>query len=346
MKALVYHGPRDIRCENIADPGLAEARGAIVRVSAASICGSDLHLYHGRLPIEPGFAVGHEFVGVVEEVGREVRRFRRGDRVIVPGVASCGECANCRRGYSVGCLTAPMPVFGMSSRLPGGQAELVRVPVADANLVPIPADLPDERVLFLTDILPTGYYGARNGDIRPGDVVAVVGAGPVGLSAMMAAKLFGPARLIAIDRVPARLEAARRLGAQSVDASTTDPVGAVHEVTDGLGADVVIEAVGAEETLLLAVQLVRMGGHVSVVGVFVEPSMPFPVGLLFLKDVRLHMGTCNVAEYVPPLLNLVRSGAIDPTALISHHLPLGDGARAYDMFDRRADNCVKIVLTP
>jgi threonine dehydrogenase-like Zn-dependent dehydrogenase len=346
MKAIVFQGPYDVRVESVPDAALADQAGALVRVTRASICGSDLHPYHGVMPIAQGVTLGHECVGVVEAVGREVRRFRKGDRVIVPGVIGCGSCASCREGYVVGCVGLASKVFGFALDLPGGQAEALFVPAADANLFHSPSDLGDDQVLFLTDILPTGYYAAENASIRPGQTVAVVGCGPVGLFAIMTAHLFGPARVLAIDKVGYRLELARKLGAIPVDASQADPRLAVYEATGGRGADAVIEAVGAAETVQTALDLVRIGGVVSVVGVLLDASFPFPMGTAFLKDLTFRIGLVNVPGFVDRLLPLVESGRLDPTLLISHHLPLAEGRRAYELFDKREDGCVKVALIP
>lgn len=346
MKAIVYQGPYDVRVESVPDARLGAANGAVVRVTRASICGSDLHPYHGVVPVAQGVTLGHECVGVVEDVGAGVTRFRKGDRVIVPGVIGCGDCASCRRGYVVGCTGLPSKVFGFSPDLPGGQAEALFVPAADANLFHSPSDLDDEQVLFLTDILPTGFYAAENASIRPGQTVAVVGCGPVGLFAVMTAQLFGPARVLAIDRLPHRLELARQLGAIPVDASAADPRLAIYEATGGEGADAVIEAVGAAETVQTALDLVRIGGIVSVVGVLLDASFPFPMGTAFLKDLTFRIGLVNVPGFVERLLPLVHSGRLEPTRLISHRLPLAEGRRAYELFDKRDDGCVKVVLAP
>lgn len=346
MKAIVLHGSGDVRVDSVPDARLSDARSAIVRVTRASICGSDLHLYHGTVPTIPGTVIGHECVGVVEEAGRDVRRFKKGDRVLVPGVIGCGDCDSCRGGYVVGCLSFFNKVYGVTPELPGAQAEALHVPHADANLLPSPSDLSDEQILFLTDILPTGYYAAENADLEPGKTVAVVGCGPVGLFAIMSAQLFGPARILAIDTVERRLELARELGAIPVDASRQDPGTAVLDATDGRGADAVIEAVGAAQTVQLAFDLVRIGGVVSVVGVLLQPDFPFPMGTAFMKDLTFRIGLVNVPRFVPTLLPLIRSGRIDPTRLISHRLPLAEGRRAYEMFDKKEDGCLKVTLTP
>jgi alcohol dehydrogenase len=346
MRGIVFHGPHDVRVETIADAGLRDRRSAVVRVNCTSICGSDLHLVHGTVPAEPGVVIGHECVGVVEEVGAEVRRVRKGDRVIVPGVVGCGDCEPCRRGYAVGCVTFLQKVYGFSSELPGAQAEFIAVPNADVNLWPTPSDLSDEQVLFLTDILPTGYYAAENANIKPGQTVVIIGCGPVGLFALLSAQLFGPARVLAIDRVGYRLEKARSFGAVPIDASKDDVRLRVLEATDGQGAHAVIEAVGAQETVHLAFELVRTGGTVSVVGVLIQDDFTFPMGTAFMKDLTFRVGLVNVAQFIPTLLPLIRSGRIDPTVLISHRLPLAQGEHAYALFDKREDGCLKVVLQP
>jgi threonine dehydrogenase-like Zn-dependent dehydrogenase len=346
MKALVLHGHDDVRCERVPDPTLHDRRGAIVRITRTSICGSDLHLVHGTVPAPPGTIIGHEGVGVVEEVGADVQRFRTGQRVIVPGVVGCGDCDSCRRGYPVGCLNQLFKVYGTSIELPGAQAEFLGVPGADFNLWPAPDELDDEQVLFLTDILPTGYFAAENARITPGAVVVVIGCGPVGLFAILATQLFGAARVVAVDRIPYRLERAAACGATTIDASRDDVRARVWELTDGRGAGSVIEAVGAAETVALALDLVAIGGVVSVVGVVVMPDFPFPMGTALMKDITFRIGLVNVPRFIPILLPLIRAGKLDPTALITHRLPLSDGSRAYQLFAARQDGCVKIALTP
>lgn len=346
MKAIVFHAPRDVRVDSVPDASLTDARGALVRVSRASICGSDLHPYHGVMPVPAGVTLGHECVGVIEAVGRDVHRFKKGDRVIVPGVIGCGDCDSCRTGYVVGCANLANKVYGFAPELPGGQAEALFVPGADANLFLTPPQLNDEQVLFLTDILPTGYYAAENAAIEPGQTIVVVGCGPVGLFAIMTAQLFGPARILAIDKVGYRLERARALGAIPIDASTADPRDAILEATGGRGADGVIEAVGAAETVQLALDLARVGGVVSVVGVLLDAAFPFPMGTAFMKDLTFRIGLVNVPEFVPKLIPLIESGRLDPTSLISHHLPLAAGTRAYELFDKREDGCFKVALLP
>jgi threonine dehydrogenase-like Zn-dependent dehydrogenase len=346
MKAIVFHAPHDLRLESVADAALPDARSAVVRITCTSICGSDLHIFHGTVPVLPGTVIGHECVGVIEDLGADVRRFRKGDRVIVPGVAGCGDCEACRSGYAVGCMNMFTKVYGVSLDLPGAQAEAITIRNADYNLWPTPTDLTDEQVLFLTDILPTGYFAAENAALKPGATVAVIGCGPVGLFALTCARLFSPSAVFAIDRVPYRLERARALGAIPIDASAADVHASVMAATGGQGVHAAIEAVGARETVRLAFELVRVGGVVSVVGVLVDQDFAFPMGTAFMKDVTFRVGLVNVQRYVPPLLALVRSGRIDPTGLITHHLPLADGARAYGLFAERRDGCLKVVLSP
>ncbi len=346
MKAIVFQGVHDARVEQVPDASLRGDRSAVVRVTRASICGSDLHVYHGAVPGVPGTIMGHECVGVVEELGMAVRRFRKGDRVIVPAVVGCGDCEPCRRGYPVGCDALPVKVYGILPDLPGAQAEAVTVPNADANLWPAPADLSDEQILFLTDILPTGYFAAEGARLQPGCSVVVIGCGPVGLCAVLCAQLFGPAKILAVDRVPHRLEQARAFGAVPVDTAREDVKVAVLEATGGRGAHAVIEAVGTQETARLAFDLVRTGGAVSMVGVLIRDDFTFPMGTAFMKDIAFRVGLVNVQRTLPALIPLVQAGRIDPTVLISHRLPLSEGKRAYELFDRREDGCLKVVLIP
>jgi threonine dehydrogenase-like Zn-dependent dehydrogenase len=346
MKAIVFHGPHDVRVDTVPDARLPDRRGAVVRITRTSICGSDLHFVHGTVPGTPGMIIGHEGIGVVEDVGADVRRFKKGDRVIVPGVVGCGDCDPCRRGYPVGCERFVSKVYGVGPELPGAQAEAMPVPNADVNLCATPADLTDEQALFMTDILPTGYFGAENAGIRPGDTVVVIGCGPVGLFAIMTARLFGPATVLAVDRVDYRLAKAAELGAVPINFDTSDVATAVREATGGRGADSVIEAVGSAPTVSLAFDLVRIGGTVSVVGVLLQEDFPFPMATAFMKDLTFRIGLVNVQRYLPSLLALVRSGRIDPTTLISHRLPLAEGQRAYELFEGRRDGCIKVALAP
>ncbi len=346
MRALVFHGAGDVRCEALPDPTPPDTNGVIVRVERAAICGSDLHLYHGAIPTaEAGFAIGHEFVGEVAEVGSGVRRFASGDRVLVSGVIGCGACDNCIRGRVIRCERFQTRVFGNSSALPGGQAEAVAVPGADAALRAIPDEITTEQAVLLTDILPTAQFGARGADIRPGQDVAVIGLGPVGLLAVDCAQLFGPARVFAIDRVPERLAAAEARGAIPIDAGS-DAVAEVRERTGGFGPDAVIEAVGADETIQAAIGLVRVGGAVSVVGVNLNPAFPFPMPLAMMKDLRFTIGICPIPELWDELIPLVQSGRLAPEYVFTHRMPLSKGPDAYEIFAERRDGVLKVLLDP
>jgi len=344
-RALVYHGKADVRLERCPDPTPPDARGVVVRVERTAICGSDLHLYHGHMPVPPGFTLGHEFVGEIVETGSEVRKFRTGDRVIVSGVIGCGECRACVGLRPIRCERHGTRVFGNSRELPGGQAEAAAVPVADTALLRVPDRIDLDQAVLLTDILPTGYYGAKNAEIKPGQSVAVIGLGPVGQCALECAQLFGPSRVFAIDRVPSRLEAARALGATPIDAAR-DPFGEIRAATGGQGPDAVIEAVGADETIALAIQLVRTAGVVSVIGVSTNMAYPFPMLQALMKALTFKIGICPVPELWDDLVPLLQSGRLRPERVFTHRMPLAKGAEAYALFDARSDGVMKVMLDP
>jgi len=350
MQAITYHGPKDFRVERVPDARRESDADAVVRVSRASICGSDLHLWHGATPIaETGFVVGHEFVGVVEDAGSAVRSVRRGDRVLASALVGCGSCDPCRNGLWSGCsvVTAGgrQNCFGFSSGLPGGQAEAVRVPFADSNLFRIPDELSDEQALFLTDILPTGYMGAELAEVGPGDLVVVLGCGPVGAFAQRSAQLRGAARVIAVDLDEGRLARARARGCEAVNPRADDLAARVAEASDGRGADAVIEAVGRPDLLLKGIEISRAGGRLAAIGVIMEP-IAFPFLALFLKNLSLRSGVVNPQRYVRLLVPLIEAGRIDPTEVISHRIPLAQGVHGYEIFASHADNAFKVVLQP
>jgi 2-desacetyl-2-hydroxyethyl bacteriochlorophyllide A dehydrogenase len=346
IRGLTYHGVGDVRCERHPDPTPPDAYGAVVRVERAAICGSDLHLYHGAIPVaQPGFVVGHEFVGEIVEVGRAVHAFRPGDRVLASGVVACGRCEACRHGHVVRCRRGAARVFGTTAELPGGQAEAVAVPGADTVLRRIPEGVTTEQAVLLTDILPTGFHGAKLARVRPGDDVAVIGLGPVGLLALESARLLGAGRIFAIDRVPERLDAAKERGAVAIHADA-NPVAAILAQTEGIGPDAVIEAVGHDETVQTALQLVRTGGNVCVLGVNLNMAFPFPMGLALLKSVSFHIGICPVPELWDELIPLVRFGRLRPERVITHRLPLSRGTEAYALFDERREGVLKVLLDP
>lgn len=345
MRAVVLLEPEHVEVCDVAEPVLAAPHAAVVRVVATSICGSDLHLYHATVPAIGGTVLGHEGVGVVEAVGERVERVRVGDRVLISAVIGCGFCEACRARYPVGCQTLAVKVLGVSPLLAGTQAERVAVPFADFNLWALSPEVSDLDALLLTDIYPTGLYAAENARISPGDTVVVIGCGPVGLCAVQCARLFGPALVIAVDPLSYRRDWATRFGAQALHPND-EVVGRVLDLTAGRGADAVIEAVGSEATLHLAFDLVRPGGHVSIVGVLVREDVRFPLANAFLKDVTVRAGLVNVPRYLPALLALVRRGRLRPHEMITHTFGLEDAAQAYGKFDRKEDGCLKVCLRP
>jgi len=351
MKATVFHGPRDVRIEKVPDPGLKAPTDAIVRITRAAICGSDLHSYHGNQQVMPGFVLGHEGVGVVEEIGKGVSHLKKGQRVVVAGAVACGDCFFCRRGQVAQCAVSGAAVFGYGRNfagtfgdIGGEQAEAVTVPLADYTCYPLPDAISDEAAVFLADILPTGYFGAINGNIKPGDIVAVFGCGPVGLCAVIAAQLFGPAEVIAVDSFPYRLELARKLGATPVKIDEAQKT--ILDHTDGRGADVTIEAVGHISALEGAFQGVRGGGTLSMVGVISDPSSSFPMMMAFMKGVQFQTGLANIRSNIPHLARLMEHGKIDPRPIISHTLPLDETPYGYKIFDARSEGALKVLIKP
>jgi alcohol dehydrogenase len=345
MRALVYHGPGSKAWEEVPRPTIQADTDAIVRVDAVTICGTDLHILKGDVPaVTDGRILGHEAVGTVEEVGAGVKNVRVGDKVLVSCITACGACRFCREGRYGQCLGGGGWILGHV--IDGTQAEYVRVPFADTSTYQAPAGVADEDLLMLADILPTGYeVGVLNGQVRPGDVVAVVGAGPIGLSAIMGARLYSPAHVVAIDKVAARLEAAKQFGADvTVDNATEDPMAAVAALTDGLGADVTIEAVGVPATFELAAALVRPGGHVANIGVHGEPAT-LHLEQLWIRDVTITTGLVDTYS-TPTLLKLVRSHQVDPARFATHHFPMDEFVSAYDVFSRAGETgALKVVLS-
>jgi threonine dehydrogenase-like Zn-dependent dehydrogenase len=322
---------------------------AVVRITTSAVCGSDLHQYHGRVPgLEPGIVMGHEFMGVVEEVGAAVTSVRAGDRVIAPFSISCGTCEWCRMRLPTQCAATGRAVFGgrFGKKYPGGQAEAIRVPFADFMCEVVPAGMRDEDVFFLGDILSTGYVCAENAQIRPGDTVAIFGAGPVGLLALQSAHLFGPSRVFVVDRVDYRLALAEELGGTPVSLDRGDPADQLRSLTAGRGPDAVLECVGHETPFAQAIQAVRPGGTVSSVGVYVESSIGFPAREAFFKDLTLRMGICNARNFFAPLLPLIQTGRLQPARIITHTMALSDAPRGYAIFDRKEDRAIKVMLKP
>jgi alcohol dehydrogenase len=341
VRAVTFQAPGEVRVDEVPDPTVLAADDALVRIEASGVCGSDLHIYHGRVAIEPGFVIGHEFVGTVVEAGDGVTRVKRGDRVLGCFQTACGTCAPCRRGDYHQCEDGR--VFGHGAglgNLPGAQAELVLVPHANLTLRPVPEGISDEVALFAGDVMGTGYHAAT--PVQPGDSVAVLGLGPVGLCAIQAARVAGAAHVIAVDTVEQRLEMARSFGAQPVHLTEEDPRAAVKAAT-GAGVDVAIEAVGHADALDLAVRMTRNAGTVSVIGVFAERT-DVHMGLVWIKGLTLVAGQANVVGHLDPVLSLLASGRLDPAPLVTHHMALDDAPEAYEIYDRR--EALKIVLTP
>ena len=388
MKATCWMGPRRMEVREVPDPTILNKRDAIVKISSTAICGSDLHLYNGFLPMmEPGDIMGHEFMGEVVEVGSEVKNLKVGDRVVVPFPIACGDCGPCQAGaYSI-CENSnpnayiaekllghsPSGIFGYShltGGFAGGQAEYARVPFADVGPIKVPEDLTDDQVLFLSDILPTGYMAAEMCGIRPGDTVAVWGCGPVGQFAIASAYMLGAERVIPIDRFGYRLDLAReKAGAITIDYDEVDSVPDVlKDLTAGRGPDHCIDAVGVEghgHGIMYAhdrmKQMMRMqtdrpialreaiyscanGGTVSVIGVYTGFIDKFPMNAVMNRSLTIKTGQCHVQRYMKPLLERIQKGDIDPTFIITHHLPLEQAAEGYEMFNKKQDNCEKVVL--
>jgi threonine dehydrogenase-like Zn-dependent dehydrogenase len=387
MKATCWYGQQDLRVEEVPDPKILNARDAIVKITSTAICGSDLHLYNGYVPtMKKGDILGHEFMGEVVEVGSGVSNLKVGDRVVVPFPIACGGCFSCDRKLFSLCENSnpnawmaetlwghsPAGLFGYSHMLggyAGGQAEYARVPFADVGPLKIPEGMPDEQVLFLSDIFPTGYMAAENCDIQGGDTIAVWGCGPVGLFAIKSAYLLGAERVIAIDRFPERLRMAReQAGAETLDYEEVDVHEALKDMTGGRGPDACIDAVGLEahgmeylydrvkQTLMLesdrpialrqAIMACRNGGTVSVAGVYGGFIDKFPIGSLMNRALTLKSGQAHVHRYLHPLLERIQKGEIDPSFLITHTMRLEDAPHGYDIFMNKQDECIKVVLKP
>lgn len=345
MKALRYYGPRDIRFEAMDDPVLHSPQDALVRVAACSICGSDLHIYHGHgFSDDVGFCVGHEAVGEVVEVGTGVQRLRIGQTVMIPAAVGCGACRSCLSGVVNTCENAASACYGLSAKLQGSQAEAVRVPAADMNAVPIPDGVSIEQALMMTDALATAWFGARQADIGPGSSVGVVGLGPIGLMAVESAFVMGAHVVYAIDPLADRRAIAEGLGAIALHPD--DAAGRIKQDTGGKRLDCVIEVVGSDATVDMALRLVRVRGTVSVIGVQQSRRFPFPLERAFAGGLTFRIGTCSVPEELPALFPLVASGRLKPERYISHRLPLSQGAEAYRMFEARQAGALKMVLVP
>ena len=390
MKAVCWHGKGDVRVDTVADPAILDPKDIIIQVTATGICGSDLHLYDGLMPgMTEGDVIGHEPMGMVVEVGSQVKKFRKGDRVVVPFVIACGSCFFCEKTLYSACDTtnpgadlakvamghAPAGLFGYSAMMgsyPGGQAEYLRVPHADVGPIKIESSLPDEKVVFLSDIFPTGYMAAENAEIEPGDTVAIWGCGPVGQFAIQSAWMLGAGRVIAIDRVPERLEMARVHGRAETLNFDDEPIHErLIEMTGGRGPDRCIDAVGAEahgtgsldavvdrakqamklsmdrpHVLRQAIMACRKAGTVSVPGVYIGLLDKVPFGAVVNKGLTIKSGQTHVQRYLAPLLEKIEAGLIDPSFVITDRIRLDEAPAAYEKFRDKTDGCIKVVIKP
>lgn len=395
MKAVVFHGVGDIRFDDVPEPTLQAGTDAIVRVTASAICGTDLHMVRGTMPgMKPGTVLGHEAVGVVEEVGDGVRNLKAGDRVVVPSTISCGYCSYCRAGYQAQCdnanpngALAGTAFYGgpeQTGAFDGLQAEYARVPFANSGLVKLPSSVSDDQALLISDIFPTGYFGAELAEIRHGDVVAVFGCGPVGQFAIASAQVLGAGRVLAVDTVPSRLDMARRQGAEVIDFNREDPVEAIRELTGGIGVDRVIDAVGVDaehprhssaeqerrdradldqvaprtavpdwhvgnapaQVLTWGVQAAAKAGTLAIIGVYPPTQRSFPIGMAMNKNLTIRAGNCNHRRYIPMLIEMVRRESIDPQRVLTEVAPMASALDAYKTFDRHEAGWMKVELIP
>jgi threonine dehydrogenase-like Zn-dependent dehydrogenase len=402
MKAVVFHGVGDLRLDDVKDPKIEEPTDAIVGLTASAICGTDLHMVRGTMAgMKSGTILGHEGVGIVEEVGKDVRNLVAGDRVVICSTIACGACSYCRAGYTSQCDNANPNGSAAGTAFFGGpaatgpfhglQAERARIPFAQYTCVKLPDEVTDDQAILLSDIFATGYFGAKLAEVTPGDTVAVFGCGPVGLFAIASARLLGAGRIIAIDTIESRLAMARAQGAEIVDYEKEDPVATVKELTNGIGVDRAIDAVGVDanashsgpaakqskaskkvferdleavapktnpdgenwhpgdapsQVLLWAVDALAKAGTLSIIGVYPETAMTFPIGRAMNKNLTLKMGNCSHRRFMPELIEMVRMRRIDPTVILTHKGPLVSALEAYKAFDRREAGWTKVELKP
>jgi threonine dehydrogenase-like Zn-dependent dehydrogenase len=395
MRAVVFHGIGDVRLDDVKEPNLKDPTDAIVRLTASAICGTDLHMIRGTLPgMKEGTILGHEGVGVVEDVGKGVRNLVVGDRVVICSTIACGACSYCRAGYYAQCdkanpngPEAGTCFFGgpeQTGPIDGLQAELARIPFAHVTSVKLPDTVTDEQAILLSDIFPTAYFGAKLAEVTPGDTVAVFGCGPVGQFVIASARLLGAGRIFAVDSVPSRLAMARAQGAEVVDFEQEDPVATIKELTLGIGVDRAIDAVGVDancahhgpaaksskaqvasaapptkprganwqpgdcpaQAMIWGVDALAKAGSLSIIGVYPEAAMTFPIGKAMNKNLTVKMGNCNHRRYVPELIEMVRMGAVDPTVILTQQGPLTSAIDAYKAFDRRDAGWTKVELKP
>ncbi len=344
MRAVTFQAPDEVRVEEKPDPEVGAPDEALIRVEASGICGSDLHIYHGRVPVEKGFTIGHEYVGTVLEAGADVERVAAGDRVLGCFHTACATCTACLRGDYHRCES--QRTFGHGAHLgnlQGAQAELLVVPRANLTLRPVPSGMSDEAALFAGDVMGTGYHAVAHAGMKAGDTLAVLGLGPVGLCAVQAALAGGAVEVFAIDSVADRLAMAESFGATPVHLTEEEPKKAVRAATEGRGVDVVVDAVGDPAPLAMAISLCRDAGTVSGIGAYAGKG-EVPLGLAWLKGLQLRLGLANVIAHVDRVIALIEAGRLDPTPLVSHHMKLDEAAEAYALYDKR--EALKIVLTP
>ncbi|HXH12961.1 MAG TPA: zinc-dependent alcohol dehydrogenase [Alphaproteobacteria bacterium] len=402
MKAIVFHGVGDIRLEDVPEPKIQAPTDAIVRLTASAICGTDLHMIRGTMSMmQPGTILGHEGVGVIEELGPDVRNFNVGDRVVIASTIACGYCVYCRAGYFAQCdqanprgPQAGTAFFGgpeMTGPFHGLQAEKARIPFANVGMVKLPDEVNDDQAILLSDIFPTGYFGADIAEITPGDTVAIFGCGPVGQFTILSAKMLGAGRILAIDTIPSRLDMARAQGAEVIDFNAEHPVETIRRLTGGIGVDRAIDAVGVDaerprrgpaaaqsqqqapqfeeeleeiapeadleaeqwrpgdapsQALSWAVDALAKAGTLCIIGVYPPTVRSFPIGLAMNKNLSINMGNCNHRKYIPMLIDMVRSGEINPVSILTQHEPLGSAVEAYRAFDERQPGWVKVKLEP
>jgi len=402
MKAVVFHGIGDIRLDNVPEPKIEHPMDAIVRLTASAICGTDLHMIRGTFSgMIPGTILGHEGVGIVEEIGPNVRNLKVGDRVVIPSTIGCGSCSYCRTGYYAQCdeanpngPSAGTAFFGGpkdTGPFQGLQSEYARIPYANVGLVKLPQGVTDDQAIMLSDIFPTAYFGAEIAEVSPGDTVAVFGCGPVGLFAIASAQLMGAGRILAIDTIASRLEMARDLGAEVIDFNAEDPVETIQSLTNGIGVDRAIDAVGVDSTqphqgpaaqqaqkqakefqqevdqvapetnpnngnwnpgdgpsqaITWAVQGLAKAGTLSIIGVYPPTHRFFPLGMAMNKNLTINMGNCNHRKYIPTLVDLVETGAVDPEKILTQREPLTSAIEAYKAFDKRQPGWIKVELDP
>lgn len=380
MKAVVFHDIGDIRLDDVPEPTVQASTDAIVRITASAICGTDLHFVRGTVGgMRKGTILGHEAVGIVEALGSDVRNLSIGDRVVVPSTIACGNCAYCRAGYYAQCdeanpngKEAGTSFYGgpeITGAFHGLQAEMARIPFANIGLVKLPSEISDDQAILLSDIFPTGYFGAKLAEVCSGDTVAVFGCGPVGQFAIASAKLLGAARVFAIDHLDDRLDMARRQGAEVINFDREDPVDTLRRLTNGIGVDRAIDAVGIdaqcpahgraqqqarqwqpgdgpEQALQCAVDALAKAGTLAIIGVYPQQAREFPIGQAMNKNLTVNMGNCNHRRYIPQLIEMVQAGRIDPAKILTQVKPMTDAIEAFKVFDRRDSGWIKVELQP